>query len=335
MSVIREYSSYRGRRPKGNVLLAVLLVLVILAALSVLLLQRYIVYDASGTPTLDLPWLQGWEETPEDLPTLEDFELVIQTPPADETNAETAEWFVLELPAPLTEDAWQQALESGADAVTVTLKDPAGAVWYDSAAALPDAVVLAEENGAVMAEITAGALHSVARISCFLDPFAAGHDAEGKGLEDAGGYLFYDGNNRCWMDPGKPAARAYLCAIAAEAAALGFDEVLLTEVGYPAEGKPDQIDGADESERAEAIETFLREMRLALDAYEIRLCVELPESVLTEGSDPTSALVLSKIAPQVNGIYVRASRSHGEALAAALTAAAPELSLVILSAGEN
>jgi len=334
--IIREYSSYRGRRPRGNMLLAVLLVLVILAALSVLLLQRYIVYDASGTPTLDLPWLQGGEEAPETLPPLEDFELIIQAPPADETSTETAEWSVLELPSPLTEDVWQQAQgEASADAVAVTLKDSTGTVWYDSAAAVSDAVVLTEDSSTLLAEITGGALHSVARIHCFPDSKAAGHDVEGKGLKDTNGYIFYDGNNRQWLDPGKTEARAYLCALAAEAAALGFDEVLLSNIGYPAEGRLDQIvSAAGEDGRAANIEAFLKEMRLALDAYELRLCVELPESVLLEGSEETSALVLSKIAPQVNGIYVRAPQSRREALAAALTAAAPDLSLVLLPAGE-
>ena len=29
--------------------------------------------------------------------------------------------------------------------------------------------------------------------------------------KNTGGFIFYDGNNLNWLDPGKPAARQYLC----------------------------------------------------------------------------------------------------------------------------
>jgi len=321
--------NYRGRSPKGNSILAVLLVLVILAALSVLLLQRYIVYDEAGRPALELPWQQGREETPELLPPLEDFELVIQAPEEEDPTPGEADWTVLELPAMLTQAAWQQVqAEEGLDAVVVTLKDAAGTVYFEGAAALAEAIVL-PEGGDVLPEVAESSLHTVARITCFADPRAAVHGAADRALQDVNGYVFYDGNNRPWLDPGKPAARSYLCAMAAEAAALGFDEVLLTEIGYPTLGKLDQI-AYTPGDRAAYVAAFLQEMRLALDAYEIRLCVELPDIVLLEGSETASALVLSKIAPLVDGIYARAPEAQREALSAAVAAAAPELALVLL-----
>ena len=41
----RGYRNYRGRTSKGKIALAVVLVLVILAAITVMVLQQYIVYD--------------------------------------------------------------------------------------------------------------------------------------------------------------------------------------------------------------------------------------------------------------------------------------------------
>ncbi|MBE6995217.1 MAG: hypothetical protein E7429_00565 [Ruminococcaceae bacterium] len=333
MSIIRGYSNYRGRSPKGSRFLAALLVLVILAALSVLLLQRYVVYDEAGRPALELPWEQTQEEKPEDLPPLEDFELVIQTPEEEDAVPGEADWTVRELPAMLTRSVWRQAqAEEGLDSVVVTLKDAAGTVYFESAAALPEAVVL-PEGGDALTEITESALHTVARITCFSDPKAAGYAGADRALKDTDGYVFYDGNNRPWMDPGKPAARSYLCAVAAEAAALGFDEVLLSDIGYPTLGKLEQIAYAP-GDRAAHIAAFLQEMRQALEPYDILLCVELPESVLLSGSDAASALVLSEIAPQVDGIYTRAPEAQRESIAAAVASAAPELSLVLLPAGE-
>ena len=55
----RGYSGYEGRKSPWKIVAAILLVLVILAAAGVLVLQRYLVYDASGTPHLRLP---GQEE---------------------------------------------------------------------------------------------------------------------------------------------------------------------------------------------------------------------------------------------------------------------------------
>lgn len=95
---------------------------------------------------------------------------------------------------------------------------------------------------------------------------AARADVEGMGLKNTGGYIFYDGNNGNWLDPSKPAARQYLCTLAAELAQQGFDEILLTDVGYPTVGKLDKIDynGAD---RAASIRLFLEELRSALGEY--------------------------------------------------------------------
>ena len=56
MAMSRGYRNYRGRRSKGKIALAVLLVLVILAAAVVMFLQQNIVYDKTGTPRLEVPW---------------------------------------------------------------------------------------------------------------------------------------------------------------------------------------------------------------------------------------------------------------------------------------
>ena len=87
--------------------------------------------------------------------------------------------------------------------------------------------------------------HTIARLSCFHDPKAANRDVEGMGLKNTGGYIFYDGNNSQWLDPAKSAAREYLCKLAKEAAELGFDEILLTDVSYPIVGKLDKIAGGE------------------------------------------------------------------------------------------
>lgn len=94
----RGYRSYRGRGTKRKILLALLLCLVILAAVMVILVQEHVVFDANGTPRLEIPWQK---EEPEQTPELD---LVIEEPEAP--------WQVRAYQvttAPLTVEGWEQA----------------------------------------------------------------------------------------------------------------------------------------------------------------------------------------------------------------------------------
>ena len=76
MAGAKGYRSYRGRGTKRKILLALLLCLVILAAVMVILVQEHVVFDANGTPRLEIPWQK---EEPEQTPELD---LVIEEPEA-------------------------------------------------------------------------------------------------------------------------------------------------------------------------------------------------------------------------------------------------------------
>ena len=320
------YHSYRGRTPKGRIVLTVLLVVVILASVAVILLSRYIVYDETGTPNLELPWQ---EEPAADTPPEE------PAPPLDLTIQEAAKEETLRgfcVPVPLTRETWSSSIRRAEEsfdcnAVAVTLKDGTGNVYFNSTTALPGTVQFQEEESdvALSAVATYGQSiggHTIARLSCFHDPKAANRDVEGKGLENTGGYIFYDGNNSQWLDPAKPAAREYLCALAKEAAELGFNEILFTDVSYPTEGKLDKI-ACGEGEKSEHLATFLAEMRAALSPYDVTLSLELPEAVITQGADEAAGLSLEKLAPLVDRIYAATTAECVPALAEIITAVSP------------
>lgn len=324
MATSRGYYRYRGRRAqRGRTALTVLLILVIVAAGVVMFLQKYVVYDENGTPHLESPWRAETAAPAEELPELD---LVIQeaAPPAEEEIRAAA------VPqGVLTRAGYETALAAEqVNAVMVTLKSGDGTVYFDAASAVSGAVAVGQETGEVLAEVTEGGLHAIARISCFRDPKAANQDVEGMALKNTGGYVFYDGSNSQWLDPGKTDARSYLCHLAAEAAALGFDEILLTDVSYPTEGKLEKIDYGAAAEgkpsveegRAWLLETFLREMRAALEPYGVALSVELPASVLASGADDAAGLVLAQIAPLVERIYAAAEPEEAAGLAEALAA---------------
>ena len=320
MAYSRGYHSYRGRTPGLRIALMVLLVVVILAAVAVMALSRYIVYDEEGRLRMELPWQEEpAEETPE-LP----LDLTIEEP----VKTQTLRGFCT--PVPLTRENWSdsndRAKESfDCNAAAVTLKDAAGNVYFNSAVALPGTVQFQEEEtdaalAAVVAYSQSMGGHSIARLSCFHDPKAANRDVENMGLKNTGGYIFYDGNNSQWLDPAKPAAREYLCGLAKEAAELGFDEIILTDVSYPTVGKLDKIDYG-EGERSGHLADFLEEMRAALAPYGVMLSIEVPRAVIAQGADEDAGLLLADIAPRVDRVYAPADGAEVPALAQTVRAA--------------
>lgn len=323
MATSRGYSSYRGRKPAGKVILAVILVLVILVSVAFLLLQKYLVYDETGTPHLQLPDKTQNEET---LPaqsgssSSEDLNITIDQP---KKTAVTG--------VQLAEDptAWQSAVDQlgASDAFCVTMKAPGGRLQYQSAV-----------SGAFLADTAANASQElsgllktkhpgIARISCFRDGLYAKENIETAGLKNTGGYIFYDGNSEQWLDPAKQGTADYLCAIVRECAGLGFREILLTDFSYPTKGKLNKIDYG-QNLKNENLTSFLKTLRTALEGTEVRLCVELPADVITTGSDPNAGLVLADIAPLVDSIYAVTTEQEAPTLRTAVTAACADTDFV-------
>ena len=273
----RGYSGYKGRKSPWKIVAAILLVLVILAAAGVLMLQKYLVYDANGTPHLRLP---GQEEikppaSSGDASSSEDLGPVDVT--IDQPERKSVLGYLLTAPdADLTP---YLAPDGDLNAVAVTLKGADGQLrtdWQDDETLKS---ILADESR-----------HTIARISCFLDGQSARSQVKEMGLENTGGYIFYDAANRNWLDPGKPAAREFLLDLIRQAAEAGFDEILLTEVFYPTEGKLDKI--AYSADRTESLNLFLTEARGLL-----------ADTLLLDGEDGTSGQSLSGFAALADAIY--------------------------------
>lgn len=318
MTRSRGYHSYRGRTPKWKVVLAIVLVLVILGAVGFMVLQEHIVYDGTGTPHLRLPQ-QETEDTGTPPEEEEPVEVVIQEPEGPQ------EIHAFSLPAQaLTQQTVEAALaepQAECNAVAVTLKDSAGLVYFDAAGAVSGTVRTEADTTAALEALTGQEdLYTVARISCFHDPKAANAEVESMGLKNTGGYIFYDGNNSQWLDPAKPGARQYLTGIIREAAALGFDEILLTDVSYPTEGKLDKI-AYGEVDRQAQLGAFLAEVRLALEGYDVTLSVELPETAVLNGAEETSGASLAQFAPHVDRLYAVTTSDRTTALSALAAAA--------------
>ena len=275
----RNYHSYRGRTPKWKVIVSVLLVLIIVASLGFLSLQRYIVYDETGTPHFLLPGSSEVQEQPSQQPHAN---LVVEQTPAVEEKEPTVVYLGAE-PIVTVEDA--QGLLAAARGCTgpaVTLKADTGRVYFRTPTAISSGAE--DETAGAIAALVSGTDRAAARLVCFADPKAANSDVEGLGLKNTGGFIFYDGANRQWLDPAKEAARSYLVQLAVECAQMGFDEIILSGVSYPTEGKLHKIAYGERSQD-ENLGLFLKELTDALKPYEVTLTLEMSAEGILLGKD--------------------------------------------------
>ena len=322
----RGYSSYRGRGRKGKIFLAILLILIILGSVGFIMAREHMRYDADGNLHFDLPWDKGTSD-PVEAPG--DPDVVIREP--EQTAVKTPVRGTLLAAKPLTMEDQETAETplSEAAVTAVTLKDSAGRVYFDSSAAVTGAVSVKPDTGEALNDLTARTdVTAAARIACFHDPKAANADVEDMGLKNTGGYIFYDGNNSQWLDPGHEKARTYLLNIIREAAEQGFREIILTDVSYPTAGKLDKIDFSNamtagntaEAGRQAQIEGFLREVRDALPKNVI-LSLELPAETILAGTNSDAGQELSALAPLVDRIYAETTEAEASALETAVKAA--------------
>lgn len=316
----KGYSSYRGRGRKGKLFLAILLILIIFASVGFIVAREHMTYDAEGNLHFPLPWTKE-TEIPPAADEIQESDVVIRDPePAEKHEARLMPVQAVQL----GEDpsGWETALTGDYNAFAVTMKAGGGTLCYPFETSVSGRKLSqhAETVQAALPELLDGELYSIARLSCLRDGGAARENLEAMGLENTGGYIFYDGSNENWLDPGKEETQAYLTALAKECAALGFDEILLTDLTYPTVGKLDKIaytvpDGAAETDRAEALNTLLRVLREALPA-EVKLSVEIPETVLEkDGIDEDAGIDLwNGWMSCLDRIYVSAAPERLDAL---------------------
>ena len=278
----KGYSSYRGRSGGGGRLAWILaLVVVLLAAVAFLVGQRYLVYDESGKPHLELPiGRHSGEETPVNPISPEDVNIDRQDPeepqqgeePADPEppeEPETPRRKLAELHASEVEygSLWwtpEYVLSRIDEAMVIEVKRPGGGITYGTEVEIPAGVTV--EQG-----VTRGNLitllesdkYAVARMNCFCDPAYAKGRPE-TALTTAQDQLWYDGSGRAWLDPGNEETLAYFTALCRELADLGFDEILLDGFCYPTTGDLDALDLAGDLDKTATLAKFADALRKAL-----------------------------------------------------------------------
>lgn len=316
----RGYSSYRGRKSKWKIAVAGLLVLIILGAVGVMLLQRFVVYDDMGVPQLSLP---GAEKEQPRIPAPGEVDITFEEEEPEQAEVELLQAVQLGRDPAL----WEAELAAARQpAFCVTVKASGGQLQYPFAAGAAGQV--RSNTAAAAAEalpnLLNGEAYRIARLSCLWDGSVARANVETMGLKNTGGFLFYDGSNTNWLDPAKEATRAYLSALAVECADMGFDEILLTDLSYPTEGKLDKIAYGDPNAavrydwNAEQMAGLVAVIRESLGDRPVKLSVELSASVLENGGMDEIAGIDLEQWEQIDCIYVPAATAQTEMLQAAV-----------------
>lgn len=355
----KGYQSYRGRRSAGTRALIALLVLILLAACGFMFAQRYIAYTDDGGMYLDTPF--GRIDLPapappadpappaeEDVPPEPSVNLVKDEPaapeePAEEPEPPYGERRLVTLSAlPADAAALKGTLESaGANGFLWQARSLGGQLGYASSLAPAGSMAAGAADPAALQALCAGDdVVAAARFACFHDNVYAfiKENMQPAGICQRNGYIWYDNRNGHWLDPEKEQARAYVISLAVECARMGFDELVLEEMQYPAAGRLQKIDySGNLMTKPQALALFLTELREALEPYGTRISLLLTPEQLAAGSDETSGMDLPVLLPLVDAVYVAAD--DPAAAQAQLTALAgedaPALVPLTAAAGEG
>lgn len=314
---MRGYDNYRGRTsPKYKIAVVVMLVILLLAGLY-LAVSEFAEYDSEGNMHFILPWSGETEEPP--------------APPQDETETETREEpekpsvnVVFDAPEdPLNgrvqateftvtqlrqgNDGILQRLGDG-NVAAVWLKRPDGLLRYRSAAA---GAGLCYTDGLTEAELrafTSGDFYTVARLSCVKDNAASMKDMTALGLTQENGYIWYGTESQHYLDISKSGAADYLLSLIRELADLGFDEILLSDLTYPTDGRQDTV--YTTNDRSGAVTDFLKKAKEALKETDTSLSVELTEETVLSGGNAAEGVELEAVLPLCARLYVKSDRAE-------------------------
>lgn len=188
-----------------------------------------------------------------------------------------------------------QTLADGYDGVILPMKTADGALGYVSALPLAaDAGASSgdpDRNEVLRALNDTPGLYTVAQVSCLRDS-ALVWEEPGLSLHRVSGSPWLDESRQGWLDPAQPQVQSYLIGLCRELAQLGFDEILLTDCGFPTQGDLDSLRAVEEKE--ETLETFCRQLQGALADTPVTLSVMGQRDSVT--ADPVSGQTTALLA---------------------------------------
>ena len=325
------YQSYYGRRPSGSGTVLKWIIVFLLAVLVVSVgvyfwMQNNLIYDDNGV-YLPLPWKHQETSQPPASPSEPVTPSPTEMPPTDSV-------LVIESPSPsltprdlaretlhavevtpqalLSGSAAAQVESAGGNALLVTMKNDDGTLNYVSEVELAVSLNASGSDPAInraIRELTQGDCYTIARVSCFRDEIMGG--INDYAILSNSGYRWRDFNGIRWSCVGKSATRDYITAICAELAELGFDEILLTNCGYPPNGTGQmgwlRVDATYPWGSLDTIEgPFLAQVKAAIEPHGAVLSVEALGRELA-GEERATGLTVDNVAENCAHVWMAES----------------------------
>ncbi len=282
MEKVKRRKSFRRKRSPWKIILLILgcVVLVVGGFFAASMIDNYINYknsqpsDASSSspssqPTSDPASQPGGDvSSPASNPgqtTLKGTRAV--TVPAQSLSSRVTELLAL-------------AKDGKINAVVVDIKTEDGTLQYATkleAATKAGAIKTgAPDLSSALKQLEEGGVKTIARMSCFKDPKAA--------MKISGAAVMYRPNpsliwldsaknGKAWLNPYADAAKTYLIDIAAEAADMGFAEILLANVQFPDNNSSAGYYGSAASgvSQSQALTEFVTQMRGAMERKDVEV----------------------------------------------------------------
>ena len=308
------YGAYRGRSAVSKFLTGIAIflgALLVLSVLAVVFLGRYVVYTEDGA-RLELPFFPQTDPAPIQSTDIPESTPIPQTPSPEPTPEPIAVLHAAAAPRSALTDGTAADLvaAAGANAVWFDMKADDGTLGYISAL---DLAIQAQAsastpglNEAIQTLNATEGLYTVARVSCFKDDLLSNAYYSLNILTNSG-YRWTDPEKLHWSSPANETVCSYLVGVCRELAALGFDEIVLDNAGYPTEGNlgyikkgpfynVDQLDSV--------IGAFYAQVKEALADYpDVKLSIAATEAAL-DGSDSKSGQTAENVAQNAQRVWV-------------------------------
>lgn len=269
------YRSYRGPRGHTGCLIPILTVLCIFAALVLLFLYNNLAFTPEGT-VLTLPFsgreilIGAREPEPEPNLIIEQNTNVPETPAEQvsetaedtsnrdefETRTEKSIFIPLEVLSDKTafDELYSKLDKTRTDTVVLEVKAETGRLAFTSASKLAVKAGAGSADNTnlknTLTKLIMDGYNVSAMVSCFRDDLAA-RKSQANAARTKNKVIWLDRGNITWLNPYNEGACDYILELIDEVYALGFKEILLTNVCFPYYGKtnllyyPDEEEGTD------------------------------------------------------------------------------------------
>jgi hypothetical protein len=173
----------------------------------------------------------------------------------------------------------------------------------------------------VISQLKGQNYYTLAYLNCFQDQ-KAGPRSE-LGLYDEGGSAWYDGEDRAWADPANQEYQDYLLGLIGELEDMGFDEIVLTNSGYPSTGNTSILSGEcyDPDTFEKTVTAFYERVAEKYKDGKSMISLLTTEKAIREGYDETTGQSLEAMLQLGGRLWVDTDRKDAPELAEALSKA--------------